>query len=90
MGRNHKYKSEHLCIAIFMLCLSVRFAEYFLMKTDQTAIGENALHKVFGILLLALALKRVNLSWNDIGFQNTSHKTVSLKSNIIPQKIDPF
>ncbi len=68
MGRNKKCKPDHLCIAIFTLCLSVRFVEYFLIETDKTAIGENVLHKVVGIILLALVLKRVNLSWSDIGF----------------------
>ena len=69
MGRNIKCKPDYLCIAIFTLCLSVRFAEYFLIETDKTAIGENVLHKVVGIILLGLVLKRVNLSWSDIGFQ---------------------
>ncbi len=68
MGRNIKCKPDHLCIAIFTLCLSVRFVEYFLIETDKTAIGENVLHKVVGIIILALVLKRVNLSWSDIGF----------------------
>ena len=47
MERNTKYKPDHLCIAIFTLCLSVRFVEYFLIETDKTAIGEN--HIGFGI-----------------------------------------
>ena len=46
----------------------MRFVEYFLIETDKTAIGENVLHKVVGIILLALVLKRVNLSWSNIGF----------------------
>ena len=68
MERNTKYKPDYLCIVIFTLCLSVRFVEYFLIETDKTAIGENVLHKVVGIILLALVLKRVNLSWSNIGF----------------------
>lgn len=52
MGRNTKYKLDSLCIAIFTLCLAARFIEYFLIETDKTAIGENVLHKVVGILLL--------------------------------------
>ena len=36
MERNIKCKPDHLCIAVFTLCLSVRFVEYFLIKTDQT------------------------------------------------------
>ncbi len=72
MERNIKCKSNNLCMIIFMLCLSVRFVEYFLIETDKTAIGENVLHKVVGSILLVLALKKVNLTWGDIGFQKTA------------------
>ena len=41
MRRTIKCNTIHLCIAVFTFCLLVRFAEYFLIKTDQTAIGEN-------------------------------------------------
>ncbi len=57
MGRNIKCKPTNLCMIIFMLCLLVRFVEYFLIETDKTAIGENVLHKAVGIILLAPALK---------------------------------
>ena len=83
MGRNIKCKPDHLCIAIFTLCLSVRFAEYFLIETDQTAIGENVLHKVVGIILLALVLKRVNLSWSDIGFHRNGFVSGILKGLLL-------
>ncbi len=83
MGRNIKCKPNNLCIAIFMLCLSVRFVEYFLIKTDQTAIGENVLHKVAGIIILALALKRINLSWSDIGFQRNGFVSSILKGLLL-------
>ena len=72
MEKNIKCKPNNLCIAIFTLCLSVRFVEYFLIETDKTVIGENALHKVAGIIILALVLKRIGLSWSDIGFQRNS------------------
>ncbi len=83
MGRNTKYKSDSLCIAIFMLCLSARLVEYFLIKTDRTAIGENVLHKVAGIIILALALKRVNLTWSDIGFQRNGFVSSILKGLLL-------
>ncbi|MCI9625020.1 MAG: CPBP family intramembrane metalloprotease [Lachnospiraceae bacterium] len=83
MGRNIKCKPDHLCIAIFMLCLSVRFAEYFLIETDKTAIGENVLHKAAGIILLALVLKRVNLSWSDIGFRRNGFVSGILKGLLL-------
>ena len=83
MGRNTEYKPDHLCIAIFTLCLSVRFVEYFLIETDKTAIGENVFHKVVGIIILALVLKRVNLSWSDIGFQKNGFASSILKGLLL-------
>ena len=74
---------DHLCIAIFTLCLSVRFVEYFLIETDKTAIGENVLHKAVGIILLALVLKRVNLSWSDIGFHRNGFVSSILKGLLL-------
>lgn len=71
MGRNTECKSNYLCAAIFTFCLSVRFAEYFLIETDRTVIGENVLHKAFGIIILAAALKMLKLTWSDIGFQQS-------------------
>ena len=79
MGRNTKYKLDSLCIAIFTLCLAARFIEYFLIETDRTAIGENVFHKAAGIIILALTLKRVNLTWSDIGFQRNGFVTSMLK-----------
>ena len=83
MGRNIKSKPDHLCIAIFMLCLSVRFVEYFLIETDKTAVGENVPHKVVGIIILALVLKRINLSWSDIGFHRNRFVSGILKGLLL-------
>ena len=83
MRRNTKYQSESLCIAIFMLCLAARFVEYFLIETDRTAIGENVLHKAAGIIILALTLKRVNLTWSDIGFQRNGFVSNILKGLLL-------
>ncbi len=62
-------KGRRLCFAIFAICLSARFIEYFIIETDKTAIGENVLHKILGIIILAAALKGIDLKWRDIGFQ---------------------
>ena len=83
MGRNTKYKSDSLCVAIFTLCLAARFIEYFLIETDRTAIGENVLHKAAGIIILALTLKRVNLTWSDIGFQRNGFVSSILKGLLL-------
>ncbi len=64
-----KRKPGRLCAIIFTLCLSLRFIEYFLIGTDKTAVGENVLHKIVGINILAMALKSTDLKWRDIGFQ---------------------
>ncbi len=83
MERNIKCKPNNLCMIIFTFCLLVRFGEYFLIKTDQTVIGENVLHKVVGIILLALVLKRVNLSWSNIGFQRDGFVSGILKGLLL-------
>lgn len=83
MGRNTTYKSGNFCIAVFTLCLSARLIEYFLIKTDQTAAGENVLHKAVGILILVLALKRIGLSWRDIGFQRNGFAGSILKGVLL-------
>ena len=83
MGKNIKCKPTSVCIAIFMLCLVVRFVEYFLIETDKTAIGENVLHKAVGIILLALALKKINLTWCDIGFQRDGFVSGILKGLLL-------
>ena len=83
MERNIKCKPTNLCIIIFMLCLSVRFVEYFLIETDKTAIGENVFHKVVGIIILAVILKGSNFTWSDIGFQRNSFAGSILKGLLL-------
>lgn len=78
-----EYKPYKLCIAVFVFCLAVRFAEYFLIETDKTAIGENVLHKAVGIILLAVILKRLHLTWGDIGFQRNGFISCILKGLLL-------
>lgn len=81
MGR--KCKQDLWCFAMFTLSLSVRLAEYFLIETDQTAIWENVLHKVVGIIVLAVILKSLNLTWGDIGFQRNGFLSDILKGLLL-------
>lgn len=53
----------------FLICMTVRIFEYFVLRTDETAVGENFIHKVFGIVLLFCILKTARISWRDIGFK---------------------
>lgn len=48
--------------------MCVRFIEYFALRTDETVIGENLIHKAAGIVLLFSVLKAANMKWSDIGF----------------------
>lgn len=56
------------CSLIFIVCSLARLFEYFYMRTDETFLSENFLHKLFGILLLWGILSISKLRWEDIGF----------------------
>lgn len=56
------------CTAIFALCGLARLIEYFVIRTDETVMAENFLHKVFGIVILAVLLHLLHSSWQEIGF----------------------
>lgn len=56
------------CTAIFALCGLARLIEYFVIRTDETVMAENFLHKAFGIVILAALLHLLHSSWQEIGF----------------------
>lgn len=56
------------CSMIFMICSIARIIEYFYMRTDETFLSENFLHKLFGILILWGIISISKLGWKDIGF----------------------
>ncbi len=68
MEKYIKNKPITACCCLFALCIFFRFIEYFLIRTDETVIGENLIHKVLGIILLFAVLKAAGMKWNDIGF----------------------
>ncbi|WP_369298170.1 CPBP family intramembrane glutamic endopeptidase [uncultured Neglectibacter sp.] len=68
MEKNIKERPILSCAIIFALCGSARLAEYFVIRTDETVLAENFLHKVFGIVLLAIILHLLHSSWQSIGF----------------------
>ncbi len=51
-----------------MICGLARLIEYFVIKTDETIVAENFLHKTFGIAVLAIALHSRGDTWKSIGF----------------------
>ena len=56
-------------LGFYLVCWVFRVIEYFLLRTDQTVIGENVLHKLAGIVLLAITLWLIGYKWRDIGFR---------------------
>ena len=56
------------CSLIFIICSVARLIEYFYIRTDETFLSENFLHKLFGILLLWGVLSICKLRWKGIGF----------------------
>ena len=57
-----------VCIAIYFICYAFRLWEYFVLKTDESVIGENFIHKACGIVVIFAALFASGLHWRDIGF----------------------
>ena len=57
------------CFVIFLICLAARAVEYFVIRTDETALAENFLHKLFGIAVLFVCIRFFRWKFSDIGFK---------------------
>lgn len=68
MEQNIKKHPVWGCAVIFAICGLARLIEYFVIRTDETVISENFLHKLFGVILSALILHWLRSSWQSIGF----------------------
>ncbi len=68
MGTIVKKKPILSCVIIFAICGLARLIEYFVIRTDETIISENFLHKVFGIVVLSIVLHVCNDNWKSSGF----------------------
>ena len=66
--RTLKSKPVLFAFVFFFVCCIFRAIEYFLLRTDQTIVGEAFIHKLAGIALLAAALVLIGYKWRDIGF----------------------
>lgn len=42
--------------------------EFLALRTDQSALSENIVHKIFGIVIIFVCLKYLHARWLDIGF----------------------
>lgn len=53
---------------IYLLCYGFRLFEYFILRTDQTWVGEAIVHKLIGIVILFVAAKLMQFTMKEIGF----------------------
>ena len=81
MGNIAKKNPILSCVIIFSICGLARLIEYFVIRTDETIIPENFLHKIFGIVVLAIVLHSYGDNWKSIGF---------IKDRILPDIMKGF
>lgn len=63
-----RMKIWSVVLGTYLLCYFFRFLEYFVLRTDQTWVGEAIVHKVFGIVILFGVSACVKLTVTQIGF----------------------
>lgn len=68
MEKSEKRRTISVICMMFMLLMIIRVIEIMFVKTDQTWIGENILHKICCILLIWTVLDLLRLHWSDLGF----------------------
>lgn len=56
-------------LVIYILCFIFRIIEYFIIRTDQTLLGEAIIHKIAGIIILWIAIKMLSSDFEYIGFK---------------------
>lgn len=63
-----KQKIWSVVLGVYLLCYFFRILEYFVLRTDQTWVGEAIVHKVIGILILFAVSAGAKLTITQIGF----------------------
>lgn len=57
-------------LLVYFFCLFLRVSEVIFLQLDQSPLGENLIHALAGIAVLALALWANHLKWTDIGYED--------------------
>lgn len=68
MEENIKNQPVLSCVIMFLICGAARLIEYFCIRTDETILSENFIHKIFGVIILAVVLHSLHATWQSIGF----------------------
>lgn len=68
MNTIKKQKIGSVVLGTYLLCYFFRILEYFILRTDQTWVGEAIVHKVIGILILLAVSAGAKLTITQIGF----------------------
>ncbi len=71
-----KRRTMYVISMMFVLLMIIRGIEIIFVKTDQTWVGENILHKICCILLIWIALDMMGLRWSDLGFSKKGYLPV--------------
>lgn len=66
-----------LCLLLYFTCFAVRMWEFLALRTDQSALSENIVHKIFGIVIIFVCLKYLHARWRDIGFTSKNWLKIS-------------
>ena len=65
---NKKQRPLSVVLLLYLICFAFRIFEYFLLRTDQTFLGEAFVHKLIGIAVLFLVVKLYSLKPSEVGF----------------------
>ena len=63
-----RMKIWNVVLGTYLLCYIFRTLEYFVLRTDQTWVGEAIVHKVLGIVVLFVVAASIKLTPAKIGF----------------------
>lgn len=77
--RDRKGRVLTIILPVYLLLFLFRIFEYFVLRTDQTFWGEAFVHKLIGIGILLLLLKRCDFKAGEIGFAKDKILLNSLK-----------
>lgn len=69
MDRRVKRNPIGIIGVIFAICMVLGFFEYFVLRTDQSYIGENVFHKILGIGIIFIVIRKYGYRLYDIGFK---------------------